>query len=468
MSVAAGQQRSTTPALGIAVALAVLVPTVTLGGYSLSSRMLFAGLAGLALLTALVFHEDRARELARTPVVLALVALAVLSAVSAAWSIDSLASLRWSLVIAAYAAVVVSAGAFAAQQRRGVELLAAVVAVAAAVSGAAGLVGAALHEEPLAQKIYHVWRPGGTFEYAPTLALVQVCALPALLYAMVRGRPPIAAAGAAGAAIAGGTLALSGSRLQVALCVVVLLAAPLASELRARAGGRALLFAPATVAACGAAVYACAREAPGDAGRLVAFAAVCALSAVAWGAARHLAARRGPPPPLPRVLTAVVVVVVIGLAAVSITHLTTRVETRDAGVTHGRLDHVGEVVDTARERPVLGHGADTYFAASEEHQSGTHTRYAQTLLLEAWAELGVLGALLVVGLDAAVLSAVWRVRRSPGAWLLVPAILAFLLTTLVDWPWHQAGAGAIWALAVGGVVGLLNRHPADTRQRDRG
>jgi len=78
-------------------------------------------------------------------------------------------------------------------------------------------------------------------------------------------------------------------------------------------------------------------------------------------------------------------------------------------------------------------------------------QYAHDLPLEAWVELGVIGALLVLGLYVADARAVLRAPRA-SAVLLGPAVLAFLVANLLDWPWHLAGCGVAWAIAVGGVI----------------
>jgi hypothetical protein len=48
----------------------------------------------------------------------------------------------------------------------------------------------------------------------------------------------------------------------------------------------------------------------------------------------------------------------------------------------------------------------------------------------------------------------WRIRNDPRAWLVAPAVAAFLLANLVDWPWHLAGLGAVWAAALGACVAI--------------
>jgi O-antigen ligase len=75
------------------------------------------------------------------------------------------------------------------------------------------------------------------------------------------------------------------------------------------------------------------------------------------------------------------------------------------------------------------------------------------LPLEVTAELGIIGAILVIALYGAVFRLTWRLRRDPLAWLAGPAAVLFLIVNLVDWPWHLAGAGAVWAVAVGVLLG---------------
>ena len=39
-----------------------------------------------------------------------------------------------------------------------------------------------------------------------------------------------------------------------------------------------------------------------------------------------------------------------------------------------------------------------------------------------------------------------------AAWLLAPAVAAFPLANLLDWPWALTGTGALWAVAAGGLL----------------
>ncbi|MEA2450491.1 MAG: hypothetical protein QOG63_2423, partial [Thermoleophilaceae bacterium] len=100
-----------------------------------------------------------------------------------------------------------------------------------------------------------------------------------------------------------------------------------------------------------------------------------------------------------------------------------------------------------------GTGADAFLTGSARHQNGQSILFAHDLPLELAAELGVAGLLLAIALYAATAGAIWRRRRDPNTlWLLGPAAVVFPVTSLVDWQWHLAGAGAVWALAIGALA----------------
>jgi O-antigen ligase len=82
---------------------------------------------------------------------------------------------------------------------------------------------------------------------------------------------------------------------------------------------------------------------------------------------------------------------------------------------------------------------------------------AHSLYLEAFAELGVVGGLLVLGLVGTLLwcaFATWRNAAAPQRdryAVLLAAMLAFAVGAAFDWFWEIAGLGAFFFLA-GGVV----------------
>jgi O-antigen ligase len=109
-------------------------------------------------------------------------------------------------------------------------------------------------------------------------------------------------------------------------------------------------------------------------------------------------------------------------------------------------------LDTWLDRPVVGAGAGAYYEASVSHQGAKPSRFAHNLPLELAAELGVLGLLLGISLYATAADLFRRADRAPELWLLGPAVGAFLVANLFDWPWHLAGLGAVWAAAAGGLM----------------
>ena len=354
------------------------------GGFSAGSRVAFGA---LALLVA-VLAADRRRL--GEPVVLVLLVLAGLAALSALWTVGSPAdAVRWGLVTAGYAAIVVVAAAVRA------EAIAALVCVLAFVSGAVGLAAAATHSAPFADLVHGAWRPGGTLEYPPALALLQVSALPALLTGLRHRRLRLPSS--LGLVTAAAVLALAGSRTALFLAAPVLLAA------LARRGGTDSVR-----------IWNGIRATPR---RAAVIAAVCALAT----ATAALATQPGGDP--------------------------------EAGFWHGRLHTWRAAVETAADGPLAGNGADAFLPASAAHQGEGPVMFAHDLPLELAAELGVPGALLALALYACALAAVWRARASRAGWLLGPAVVAFLAASLVDWPWHLAGSGAVWAAALGGIVG---------------
>lgn len=382
--------------LGASVAEAVLWD----GGYAPAPRVVFVVLASAGL--AACFADDRRAcvAAARSPAIVALAVLGVLGLVSVSWTVGGTGdTLRWGFVTLGYFAVAVCAGALvggagsAAQAGEVAFRLALGVAALAVVSGAVGLVATAAATGPYADQIGGRWRPGGTLEYAPALALLQVSALP-VFAALLWREPPgwrswRRVAGGLGAGVAVVVVVLSGSRLELALgAVVVLASVPLTAwRLRARARAAAVgMVALAVVAA------------------------VVLVSPAGTGSGR-----------------------------------------RDGGVTHGRIALWRAGVETFADRPLAGAGADAFLVASVRHQRDGPTVFAHDLPLELAVELGIAGLLAALALYVASVVAL-RQSRAPTRALFAPAVLAFLVASLVDWPWHLAGSGAVFALTLGAVV----------------
>lgn len=437
-----------------AVAVAVLAD----GGYSPGARVAF-GVAALAAALVTVARAGMPGRLRSAPL-LALIGLALLGAVSALWTAGlTERALVWALVTAGYAAVVVAAHTVAVRSG-GVAAISTTLAVLAGVSGAVGLVAAAFGAGPYAELRGGEWRPGGPFQYPPALALLQVSALPALLVGAARGGRWTAPFAAAGLALAGGVLALTDSRTGLAMGVVI---AGLALIAPRRTLGSSRAVALGALGACLAGgLCLAAWIGPGGArGPTIAAPALVALIAGGlWPRLRGAlpepaeAGECGPGdlrrrPGRAPVAVGVAVVLAAAVAAGSLAFGWTA--GGDGGFLHGRATTWGAAVETFADDPLKGAGADAFLAASVRHQDGQSVRFAHSLPLELGAELGVLGLLAAAALYAGSIQALLRARRTPAGWLLGPAVAAFLIAGLLDWPWHLAGAGGIWALALGGV-----------------
>jgi O-antigen ligase len=307
--------------------------------------------------------------------------------------------------------------------------------------------------------------------------VLQVTALPMLLSAMCRPGPGLQVAAGVAAGVAGAQLALSDSVVGQALGGTVLAAAAIAPGATVRAerwsAVAACLVVMASALGAHAALGGYARPIanPGDGERLAALAAAVLVPPALWLLVRGRLdgilgslGPRGNGRAAAGVGAAALVVVVIGALALAddAGRFKVRGVAGDDGAVAGRTELWGHALDAAFERPLAGHGSESFRAASAEEQSFPPIRYAHSLPLELWVELGLAGlalALLIYGGGAL---AIWRARGTEAAWLFGPGVAAFLIANLLDWPWHLAGAGAIWALCVGGLVGARGSAPGES------
>jgi O-antigen ligase len=433
---------------------AVAVAVAWRGGYTDDARGVVAALAGLAALAAVAVAPEAAGRAARHPVVLTLAALAVVTALTAAWTtgVPSDAARDAAAILALCAVVVAAASVPAPWAHAGVLLLA---AVGSAIAGLAATVSTS---EPLALNLCGSWRPSGPFEYPPALALVCAGALPVALCAATERRRALAVAGALSAWLLVATVALTANRSAIGLSALAATAC-VALAPRARAVGPVAL---AVIVACAASAVVLHGDLAraGDGARLLALAPAALVAAVALWAegSRRATWPRG---------RWTAVVAIASLLATAAVVLGDRGSPCGGDPSHGRVGIWRAALATAGERPLQGFGAETFLAATREHQLDERpipTRFAHDLPLQEWVELGILGLLAVLAWYAAVgwtlARAVWPPGANGAAWLLAPAVAAFPLANLLDWPWALTGVGALWALAVGG---LLASPPAASR-----
>lgn len=133
----------------------------------------------------------------------------------------------------------------------------------------------------------------------------------------------------------------------------------------------------------------------------------------------------------------------------------------------GRYDFWDVAIEAFGEKPVLGNGAGTYEFAWERLRSLEQPIHnAHSLYLEAFAELGLVGGLLVLGLVGALLwigFGAWR--AAPGRQrdlfaTLFAATLAFAVAAAFDWFWEVAALGAVFFIAAGILVAARCRQLA--------
>jgi O-antigen ligase/polysaccharide polymerase Wzy-like membrane protein len=443
---------------------AVGVAVLDGGGFDPTPQWAFAGTAAAAAGVAALWRPQRAWTLARSAPVVVLLALGAVCALSAAWTISSASgALQAGALAAGYGCLALATAVLA----RPVTDLAATIAAIATGTAVSGLVSVALLSTHYAERTAHVWQAEGPFGYAHALALLQVGALPFLLRTMVRGRIPAAAAATACAALGVGAVVLSADRLEVALAALVVACAVLFP--RQSVGGRT------RDAACAAALLAAAAlgvhlalggntplTASGEVGRLLLLLLVVGASAAAWAVYRDFAGpRREPERPreAPLWTGAIVAVTAVALAVVVALLSASPLGNRTAAhgsFTHGRIQLFHDSWDAFLDRPGQGYGAspraflDATIVRQAERQRVTI--FAHDLPLELAVYAGVAGLLLGIALYLAVAVSLLRVRGSPALWLLGPMAAAFLVSNLVDWTWHLAGVGAVFALALGGVL----------------
>jgi len=134
----------------------------------------------------------------------------------------------------------------------------------------------------------------------------------------------------------------------------------------------------------------------------------------------------------------------------------------------GRHDFWRVALDAFAEKPVLGIGAGTYQFAWDQHRSIDYSVLdAHSLYLEAFAELGAVGGLLVLALIGTLLwtgFSTWRAAQHPERdryAALLATMLAFATGAAFDWFWEIAGLGVVFFLAAGVLVSARCAQLAD-------
>ena len=442
-------------------------------GFSERGQVAFIVLVAAALLALAALDPESLLSGLRQPIVLVLLALALLTATSAAWTIGEPAeALRWGAVVAGYAGIALTG--YVAVRRGGVLPAALLLVGLAGATGLIGLVAAAIQEQPFAERIGGAWRPGGLFEYPPALGALQLAAIPLSLRWMA-GSGRCLAVGASSLAVGAATIALISSRAILALGAVLLLAVALWPQRTVGSGRPLALAAIAFALTVGGAAdaiagsYADPYVGTSDLPRILGLALMLPAAVGLWLALRNCFDGGGEPRAglRSRALGLALLPMTAALTAAALTPDGGTAVEPDSGITHGRVEVWGDAVSTAVHGPAEGSGALTFATASFAYQDPPRSRFAHNILLEEWVELGYAGLALSLAVIGIGIALVIRSRGTPAAWLLGPGAIAYLVASLVDWPWRVPASAAIFAFILGalaanptvpGAIGSARRH----------
>lgn len=141
----------------------------------------------------------------------------------------------------------------------------------------------------------------------------------------------------------------------------------------------------------------------------------------------------------------------------------------------GRDDFWRVAVDSFGEEPALGHGAGTFrYSWYLLRDLEITNADAHSLYLQAFAELGVLGGLLVLAMVGFLLwtgFAAWRHAQGSQRDLyaaLLGVALAFAVCSAIDWFWLIAALAAVFFLATGVLVAARCAQLAEARAAANG
>jgi O-antigen ligase len=146
----------------------------------------------------------------------------------------------------------------------------------------------------------------------------------------------------------------------------------------------------------------------------------------------------------------------------------------------GRYDFWRVSFEAFGDEPVAGIGAGSYEFAWERHREIEQPLHdAHSLYFESFAELGIVGGIVVLAMVGILLWAAFAAWRDAAAAqrdrqaVLAAVMLAFAVGAAFDWFWEIAAVGAVFFLAAGAAVAarcaqLVRRAELDGRREDRG
>jgi hypothetical protein len=121
---------------------------------------------------------------------------------------------------------------------------------------------------------------------------------------------------------------------------------------------------------------------------------------------------------------------------------------------NGRAEQLRVALDAGRERPLLGHGSGSFeYLWYERRPNLLVVRDGHSLFMETFAELGVIGVLLLLVILSTLVVGAMRARRQRFVASGLGVVAAWSAASAFDWHWEMVGVTTVALLA--GSVGLL-------------
>lgn len=202
----------------------------------------------------------------------------------------------------------------------------------------------------------------------------------------------------------------------------------------------------------------------------------CLLTALAWLGLSELGKHLPSPPRIFGQATAAAIVL-LAVVAIALAHPVAKFDafknnssSGGAGATQtqnhllsssgsGRWQFWSAAVSEFRAHPLNGGGAGSWEAWWLQHRTlHAFTQYAHSLYLEALAELGIVGFLLLVGAVVAAVVGAIRSALALGSGEVAAAAacaIAFFLAAAYDWVWQLSGVGIVGVGTLGFAIGAL-------------
>ena len=204
-------------------------------------------------------------------------------------------------------------------------------------------------------------------------------------------------------------------------------------------------------------------------------AVACVGTAIVWLGVTELGKRLPAPPRIVGKVT-VIAVAVLAVAAIVASHPVAKFDefkSNSAGAAHGtyttthllsssgsgRWQFWGAAISEFRAYPLAGGGAGSWESWWLQHATlRLFSANAHSVYLEALAELGIIGFLLLVGAVLAAIVGAVRAARVSGSAAVAAATacgITFFVASAYDWIWQLAGIGMVGVGMLGVALGTL-------------